>query len=63
MNKSEISALCADIRQNGLLNEIVVHDGMILDGRHRQIACDILGINCPSRKFAETCTPTEFVIA
>jgi transposase len=37
-------AFKADIEKNGLIQPIVIHKGMILDGRHWQRACDDLRI-------------------
>lgn len=39
MTKEEFAALVDDIRKNGQLRDIVLLDGMILDGRHRYRAC------------------------
>lgn len=40
MNGAELDELVEDIRKNGLLEDIVVYDGVILDGRNRFNACD-----------------------
>jgi N6-adenosine-specific RNA methylase IME4/ParB-like chromosome segregation protein Spo0J len=37
-------ALVADIRANGLLEPITIHEGLILDGRNRHRACEAAGI-------------------
>lgn len=43
---AEFEELCASIKANGLRDPIVVHDGMVLDGRNRQRACDAVGVDC-----------------
>jgi ParB-like nuclease family protein len=52
MSAEEYSILLDDIQQNGLLEPITIHEGMILDGRHRYRACKAVGY-----KFK----PTDFV--
>jgi hypothetical protein len=44
MTEKEFEALKADIETNGLLQDIIVHDGKILDGGNRYQACVELGI-------------------
>lgn len=44
MSEEETSSLRADIAANGLLDEIVLYDGMILDGRNRYEACLAVGV-------------------
>jgi len=41
LGEAELEELAEDIRQNGLLNAIVLLDGKILDGRNRLQACKI----------------------
>jgi len=43
MEGEEFDKLVADIRDNGLQQMIVLHDGMILDGRNRYRACKVAG--------------------
>ncbi|WP_408951459.1 ParB/RepB/Spo0J family partition protein [Lysobacter sp. Hz 25] len=39
MSSEAFKALVEDVRRNGQLRDIVLHEGMILDGRHRYRAC------------------------
>lgn len=43
MPEGEVRQLAEDIRQNGLHEPIMLFEGKILDGRHRQQACEIAG--------------------
>lgn len=44
MQPDEYDELKASIAQHGLVESILLHKGQVLDGRHRQRACDELGI-------------------
>ena len=44
MDKPEFLGLVDDIKQNGLLDPIIRHDGKIVDGKHRLAACLIAGV-------------------
>jgi RNA polymerase sigma factor (sigma-70 family) len=60
----DLESLANDIRQHGLLQPIVLHEGMILDGRNRLRACALAGVQ-PT--FAEWSgrgdSPTAWVLA
>ncbi len=45
MNNKEFTELKKDIKENGLLEPIVLHEGQILDGRNRFNACKAVGVN------------------
>jgi hypothetical protein len=44
MDDDALARFCADIRKNGLIHPIVLHDGQIVDGRNRLRACQETGI-------------------
>jgi phage N-6-adenine-methyltransferase len=41
----EMKELADDISANGLLNPVILHEGKVLDGRNRAIACKMAGID------------------
>lgn len=44
LREDELAELAADIAATGLRHSIVLHDGMVLDGRNRLAACTIAGV-------------------
>jgi len=44
MDKDSLAGLIADIQRNGLLNPIIVHEGQVVDGRNRLLACQEAGV-------------------
>ena len=44
LSEAELHTLAEDIRQNGLKNAIVLHQGQVLDGRSRLAACKMAGV-------------------
>ena len=58
----EFDDLVADIRANGLIEPIVVFEGMVLDGRNRMRACIAAGVPYVIEPFAGT-DPVAFVVS
>ena len=58
----EFQSLVDDIRAHGVLEPVILHDGMILDGRNRYRASKAAGVDCPLRTF-DGSDPVAFVIS
>lgn len=63
MAPADFDALVADIREHGQLEPIAIHDGMILDGRHRYRACRQLGLEPITTEWNGAGTPEAFAIS
>lgn len=59
---AEFDELCASIRANGLRDPIVVYDGLVLDGRNRQRACEAAEVDCVYAPLTADDDPLQFVI-
>lgn len=62
MSADAFSALVEDIRSNGQRRDIVLYEGLILDGRHRYRACIECGIEPRTVKF-DGKDPIAFVVS
>lgn len=62
MVAADYRELVADIREHGLLEPIVLHEGAVLDGRNRYRACKELGIK-PRYREHDDGDPFAFVIS
>jgi Protein of unknown function (DUF3102)/ParB/Sulfiredoxin domain len=49
MTPAEYRRLVEDIRRHGVREPVLIHSGLLLDGRERWKACQELGIDCPFR--------------
>ena len=63
LRKEELEELAEDIRQNGLLHDIVLYEGKILDGRNRYLACPMAGVKPRFAQWDGTGSPLEWVIS
>lgn len=63
MEGEPMKELAANIRKYGLINSIVLHDGLILDGRNRHMACALAGIEPHFTNWDSDLSPTEWVLA
>jgi hypothetical protein len=66
MSEPELRAMAADIALKGLQNAIVMLAGMILDGRNREIACRLAGVEPKYVEFGSlggTISPVDWVIS
>jgi N6-adenosine-specific RNA methylase IME4 len=62
MSESEYGALVIDIRNRGQIEPIVLYEGKVIDGRHRNRACRELGVN-PSTVVYTGDDPVGHVVA
>lgn len=64
MQGGEFDALVADIRNHGLMEPIVLHEGKILDGRNRLAACEKAGVEPTYQEInLNGVSPIEYVIS
>ena len=63
MDNASFAALKADIKANGLLEPIWIHDGKIIDGRHRYRACCELGIQPQFKQWDGSGSLVQFVVS
>ncbi len=58
----DFEELVASIKAHGLRDPITVQDGMVLDGRNRQRACQAAGVRCDYQPLPAGQDPLTFVI-
>lgn len=64
MNAEELERLTNSIREQGLIEPIITHEGMILDGRNRAKACGVAGVAPRYSKWdGAGGSPTKFAVS
>lgn len=63
LDDKSLQDLAEDIHKNGLLEPIVVHEGMILDGRNRFVACELAGVPPAFTEWNNGVSPTVYVLS
>ena len=63
MSEEAFAGLVEDIRENGLREAIIVHEGKVLDGRNRYLACTKIGIEPITRPWDGRGDPIAFVVS
>lgn len=64
MNGDELNGLVEDVRAHGLLEPIVLCDGLVLDGRNRLRACELAEVEPRFETWEpDGMTPTEWVVS
>lgn len=63
LTDATFKALVADIRENGLREPIILHEGRILDGRNRYRACTEVGIEPITKAWDQRGTALAFVVS
>lgn len=63
MDPAAYEKLVSSIKKVGVISPIVVHEGAIVDGRHRWRACKDLGVECPHVQWDQKGSLVDFVAA
>jgi len=63
MGKGDLDSLAEDIRVSGLRQPILMHEGKVLDGRNRLVACRQAGVEPVFAEWNCAGSPTAFVVS
>ena len=63
LSKEELQELAEDIRIKGLLHDIILYEGKILDGRNRYLACPMAGVEPRFSEWKGKGWPLQWVIS
>lgn len=64
LSREHLAELARDIKEHGLLEPVEIYEGLVLDGRNRLRACELVGVK---PKYVEACVdglgPTVYVVS
>ena len=63
MTDEEYQELKADIKAHGLREPMTLHEGKVIDGKHRYRACIELGVEPQTRELSGGGTPLQYIIS
>ena len=63
LGETALQELADDIKENGLQNAIVLHDGKVLDGQNRLAACKLAGVKPKFVEWKGTGSPLHWVVS
>ena len=63
MTHEELQDLAEDIKVKGLLHDILLHEGKILDGRNRYLACGMAGVEPRFKEWKGEGSPLQWAIS
>jgi hypothetical protein len=66
IGSEELKELAEDIRENGMLERITIHEDKILDGRNRYLAAEMVGLALKAESFRRlpyNVDPWDFVVS
>lgn len=62
MEGTDFEALVASIKENGLRDAITLYEGAVIDGRNRQLACELADVEARYEQLPAGTDPLAFVI-
>lgn len=63
MGKEELNELAKDIKKNDLLEDIILFENKILDGRNRYLSCNLAKVEPKFKKYNLSIDPLDYIIA
>ena len=63
LSEPELTVLAEDIREHGQIEPAIIFDGALLDGRNREAACKLAGVELRTRELKHCDSPTAYVIS